>query len=763
MRFWLSVFTASVLSVVRAGGTSVAGYDAIVIPANADECVKYAASELRDFLGRTCGLKLEVSDDSAPLTNHAVIVGLTRHTARLLGEDFDPAVLGDEGFRLVSRPPHFMIVGSERRGALYGVYEFLERFAGCRWYAPWCSVIPEGRVLSVPVGFDETQRPAFELREPYWTDMLDGTFAARCKVNGNNMRLGAKHGGKPCRFGGGLGPAHTFHKLVPPDRHFKDHPEYFSLVGGRRTKVKTQLCLTNPDVERIVTEQVLAAIERDPTAKFYGISPEDWNNDCGCESCRAVAEEEGAPSGTLLRFVNRVAEAVERVHPDKTIMTLAYHWTRKPPKHVRARRNVAICLCPIECDYAFSIEESKFPQNRSFKSDIDGWSRVAGPLYIFDYATDYNWYLHAFPNVLSLQDNIKFFLSHGAKYFFSLGDYQGRHGDFAELKAWLTAKWAWNPDLSADELLDDFFAGYYGAAAPYVRRYFNAVHIVQRRRSADGRNPLSVREDVCAETLSDEFLRRAEGLWKKAEAAVRDDKPRLYNVRMGAMSTEFTRLMRIASATTKAISTDGRPPKVDIAAGRELAARFLAKMDEAKNVRICEGKASNETAVESIRRLAEGVTVPAIGCSAPMDAFTLQEPGKWCEWVDDPLAEGGRAVKVFGNHYEWCLLMKMNRVAFRKGERAHLRIRARVVPRPDAGGEAFWAGVYDLARRTGTLRASIPVSHSEKGYVWHDIGDFEPNAMQTVWIGSGRWPKGGEPAKDCIYFDRIEIKSADGR
>ena len=115
-------------------------------------------------------------------------------------------------------------------------------------------------------------------------------------------------------------------------------------------------------------------------------------------------------------------------------------------------------------------------------------------------------------------------------------------------------------------------------------------------------------------------------------------------------------------------------------------------------------------------------------------------------------------MKVYGSHHEWCALLRMNRIAFKSGETAHLRFRARVEPKPGAEGEAFWAGVYDLAQRRGALDASIPVDHSKKGYVWYDIGDFKPNAMQTIWVGSGRWPKGGEPAKENIYFDRIEIK-----
>jgi len=732
-------------------------YEAIVIPARSSESVRYAAAELNAFLKKTTGRTLTVVDDSAPLTNRAILVGLTRKTGELLGPGFDPETLGDEGFRLVARPPHFLIVGSEKRGALYGVYEFLERFAGCRWYSSWCSVVPTGQALRIPPDFDETQRPAFALRESYWYDMFDGDFAARCKMNGNRARLTARHGGQPCRFGKGLGAAHTFMTLVPPAKYFKEHPEYFSMIGGKRTDVMTQLCLTNPDLVEIVTDRILEAIAKEPEAKFFGISPEDRLGNCTCPACRAVDEEEGSPAGTLVRFVNRVAEEVEKRHPDKVLVTLAYHYTRTPPRKTKARRNVTVCLCPIECDYAFPISESRFGQNRSFVRDIEGWAKMAESLYIWDYVTDFNWYPHAFPNVLSMRENVRFFRAHGVKYLFEQGAYQGRHAEFAELKAWLLAKWMWNPDLPQEELLDDFFDGYYGKASKVVRRYFDALHTVQRRRSADGTNPLSIREDVAAETLSDAFLSRAAALWEEAEGLVRDDPVRSYNVRMSAFSTDFTRVMRVVAAAEKVVAADGHPPVADYVGGRDLADKVLKKMKEAGDIRLCEPKAMDRDSLAGIRQLAEGFVPGPIGTSAPMTDFTLQQPGVWCDFVEDPLAEGGRALKLYGTHFQWCAMLRMNRVAFPPGKRIRLRLRARVVPKKGRRGEAFWAGVYDLATRSGAINSSVPVPEDVSGYRWYDIGACLPNAMQTIWIGPGRWPAGGESVIEYVCFDRFEI------
>ena len=124
----------------------------IVIPASASPSQRYAAEELRDFTEKTTGVRLPIATDAEPLPAKAILLGETKWTAELAGRvalnapggglGADVKNLGTDGFRLVARPPHLLVVGSPERGTLYGVYELLERFAGCRWYASWHSVIP---------------------------------------------------------------------------------------------------------------------------------------------------------------------------------------------------------------------------------------------------------------------------------------------------------------------------------------------------------------------------------------------------------------------------------------------------------------------------------------------------------------------------------------------------------------------------------------------------------------------------------------------
>lgn len=86
---------------------------------------------------------------------------------------------------------------------------------------------------------------------------------------------------------------------------------------------------------RIVTERLLARIRKDPGAKLFSVSQNDWRNPCTCPACRAVDEREGSHAGTLITFVNQVAESVEKGVPNLDRSSLAYQYTRKPPKTVR--------------------------------------------------------------------------------------------------------------------------------------------------------------------------------------------------------------------------------------------------------------------------------------------------------------------------------------------------------------------------------------------------------------------------------------------
>ncbi|MCD6352223.1 MAG: DUF4838 domain-containing protein, partial [Armatimonadetes bacterium] len=365
----------------------------IVVGADASPSEQHAAQELQNFLEQISGARLPIKDDTGPIGPHEIILGDNAHL-RKLGVKIDFERLGKEGFTIRTVPPHLVIAGGKLRGTMYGVYTFLEDHLGCRWFSTDCSYIPKKDRLEIGA-IDDTQVPALEYREPFYKDAFDADWCARNKMNSSHAPLDAAHGGKVSYYGF----VHTFNSLLPPEKYFDEHPEYYSMVNGKRVRDHTQLCCTNPEVQRLVAEEVLRRMREHPEATVFSVSQNDWGNYCQCPRCKAVAEREGSQIGPILELVNYVADRVREEFPDKIVDTLAYHYSRKPPKHIRPRPNVVIRLCSIECCFSHPLATCDSAANAAFRRDMEEWSKVCKRLWVWDYVVDFPHYLLPFPNL----------------------------------------------------------------------------------------------------------------------------------------------------------------------------------------------------------------------------------------------------------------------------------------------------------------------------------------------------------------------------
>ena len=81
-----------------------------------------------------------------------------------------------------------------------------------------------------------------------------------------------------------------------------------------------------------------------------------------------------------------------------------------------------------------------------------------------------------FPNFKVLQANIQTFRENNSIGIMEQAAYQGRGGEFAELRAYLISKLLWNPDCNTDNVITDFIYGYYGRSGRYIKQYFDLLH-----------------------------------------------------------------------------------------------------------------------------------------------------------------------------------------------------------------------------------------------------------------------------------------------
>jgi len=410
-----------------------------------------AVTELKKYLGLK-GVDVD-GNDSFPITLSV-----------------NPA-LGDDAYRVTAvvgegKEESLLIEGGNGRGILYGVYGFLEEFADVRFFTPDLEICKPGEV-SFPDGVLLDFTPTFELRQTDWYRWMPEeerfTFATKSGVNlisgwtpTWSEELGGSLSYAPSMF------VHTIGKLAELDTPYP--------------ATAPNPCLTDETIYENVLKNVRKIMEENPSARILSISQNDNEAHCKCDACKAIEEEEGSASGPLIRFVNRVAKEIADEYPELTIDTLAYKYTLKAPKVTKPEPNVCVRLSTITCHFNHPLTTSSCSACSNFCKAIEEWSKICDNIYIWDYTTNYSYYLATFPNFHVLRDNMKFFANHNVKGVYEQGNASGPSGEFGELRAYLISKLLMDPYMSLSEYnthRDEFLAAYYGAGWKNILQYIN--------------------------------------------------------------------------------------------------------------------------------------------------------------------------------------------------------------------------------------------------------------------------------------------------
>ncbi len=177
-----------------------------------------------------------------------------------------------------------------------------------------------------------------------------------------------------------------------------------------------QRCLSNPEVLKLAIANVEKWIDEQPDAMIYSVSQNDTDGQCQCDDCRAIIKKYGGqPSGLNIWFVNQVAEAIAKDHPDKLIDTLAYQFTEKAPTGISPRSNVRVRLCPISVNEAHPYEQDNYPATEAFVKTLADWSKLSPSLYIWHYNTDFAHYLLPFPDFAEFPADMRLYKKSGVR------------------------------------------------------------------------------------------------------------------------------------------------------------------------------------------------------------------------------------------------------------------------------------------------------------------------------------------------------------
>ncbi len=718
----------------------------IVVDPDATAAETYAAQELAAFLQQVTGADFPVTASAETLSGPMLLVG-PGHVARSVAPQLNLEGLSPDGVVIETVGENLLLVGERPRGTLYAVYCFLEDIVGCRWWSSKVSTIPSVPDLSIP---EQHVRyvPPLEYRESFWADAFDGDWAARNRCNGNSERLEDKHGGK-VRYGGPFF-VHTFAPLVPPAEYFQDHPEYFSEVNGQRLDGYAQVCVTNEAVKQLITAKVLAYLREDPHAQIISVSQNDCDNHCLCANCKKLEEEEGSPAGPLLHLVNYVAAEVGKQYPHVAIDTLAYQYTRRPPRHVKPLPNVIVRLCSIECDFSQPLTA---PSNQKFADDIRGWSKICQRVYIWDYTTNFAHYIQPHPNLRVLGPNIRFFVEHGVRGVFEQGAYNSLGAEFAELKAWVLAKLLWNPQLDDQALVREFVSGYYGAAAAPMLEYIQLIHDEAEAKQTY----LTCFSSVTAEFLNMAMLAKADKLLDQAEAAVKDDPAVLQRVQVARLPLRYVWATRWYEFQDQAAREKlNWPGPADYTQNCQT---FLEIAQSAGVTLISEG---GQLAAFQRRTIGMGRTSspPPPGCeSLPRDqwvdlqdaTFSLAAEGSWATIEKDEQASDKTAARMPGSHHEWAVQQWLMGKPLDPDATYDVYAAIRV-EKSGSEGRAFGAGIYDAKNRVDLGQVSRTCAEiADEQYGVYKLGSTKLHGDVYLWAAP---PKNSDNVK-YVWVDRF--------
>jgi len=452
-----------------AADVDVSQLKAIVTAAEPMPLEQQAARELRTYFEKLYGLSLpvEARKDIGPDTTNVILVGHKAARAAQAVTEAELKKLRWDGYVIGAGGGRMFVAGPRSRATLYGVSGLLEHL-GVRFYGA-VEAVPTPTSKMVP-DFRQSDKPAFEFRR------VHGGW--KLKAGADDLAYCNKSMEKDLFKPGQISFDHTAGFLVPPPLYYKDHPEYYALVNGKRimrtakgdrrdSYKQTVLCLSNPNVTRIAAERMIAWMDKEPERRFFPCTYGDTATYCQCAECKKLDEVPGQYTDRKLHWVNGVARAVREKHPDKVLITWAYLNSHTAPKRVKPEPNVIVCFAPW---WGLDVNCRMHPYALCWRAHVgarcleDWFKWCPGNLGWYDYAGSW-------PEHRAFEWRLKFSAKRGARAYFKLS----RTKRLTPMAQYVKAKLAWNPKLDPIALEKDFCRAYYGPkAGPLMWEYIDA-------------------------------------------------------------------------------------------------------------------------------------------------------------------------------------------------------------------------------------------------------------------------------------------------
>ncbi|MBR6373600.1 MAG: DUF4838 domain-containing protein [Victivallales bacterium] len=448
----------------------------ITLPDNPKIYETEAAAQLEEYMPRLVGT-LKVAGKKAHF-----FVGDTAE-ARKQGILCDK--MDEEAWSITANEKgQIFLCGGGTRGTLYATTHFLEDKMGMHWLTPTDEYIPEKKATIDLEQFSLKGKPYFKIRDVYRAPKPaqdKGRFAMHLRLNleGEWPLIDPKYGGG-INYGS---PSHC-HTIetgyFPAKQYFKEHPEYYSLIDGKRNSSMWfgQICVSRPGLVEEFIEKLKAFILADeaeaaktgqPAPWIYDISLNDSRGFCQCPECAERVKKYGE-SGAFLLVLNPIADALKKFRPNYVLQTLAYFATTEPPKGgIVAADNILVRTCNAA---TYLHEKIDSDLNDTFRKQVQGWAKVSNILCPWEYSITYGTSggKLPYPSEFNIGENIRFYSKNKAIGMFFEHE-NPDSADMYDMKVYMEAKLLENPFQDEMALMQEFCHMFYGKAAPHILKY----------------------------------------------------------------------------------------------------------------------------------------------------------------------------------------------------------------------------------------------------------------------------------------------------
>jgi hypothetical protein len=412
------------------------------------------------------------------------------------------------------------------------VWAFLEK-QGVRWLYPdeHGDFVPTGKGVSLEglplrytpaaircfANFPEPQKAATLTNDPaylfWWRNGYDSTWAgAQWQALGGgevpadpNAVIQWDKNRKDEYKEGFEGYPHNFDNVVPR-RILDQHPDWWGMVNGRRVAPSQggpTVCMTSPGLIQFIIDKAISVTKPD-CRDTLNLLPMDAASFCECERCRKLYEplvKSSVPHSALRAFcasdayyyfVSEVAKGLRQERPKVRLLALAYADLLDPPRKIeKLPDNVTVEVCHLGAPELPMTD----PANGPVRACTELWQRKCDRLRQYEYVLlneSKTSTVMPVPLVSGIVDRIRYFRALGSPLDC------GTQADDTSIRYspwnhYAYPRAVWNPDRSAEEILDEFFGGYFREAKAPMLAYYRAIEDNLRNNHVSLRPP---REDT---------------------------------------------------------------------------------------------------------------------------------------------------------------------------------------------------------------------------------------------------------------------------